>query len=105
MRYYSEVLDKLFDTEKDLLSAEKAFQKRVEVEKALKAKEAEEAKKKADERAARAKEVEAAAKAVQDAQKAYREKLNAFTKDYGGFHMTIKSDSDSFFDNLINLFF
>ncbi len=62
----------------------------------------EEARKKAlsDERKTRAKEVEDALKAVCDAQKAYEEKLDAFLKDYGSFHATIRTGEG----NPFNLF-
>ena len=54
----------------------------------------------AKERKERAKEVEDAFKAILEAQKAYNEKLDAFKKDYGSFHMTIKTGED----NPFNLF-
>lgn len=97
MRFYSDKLNKFYESEENCLAAEKAFDAEQE-QKAL-------AKKKKDEvRAARAKEVENAYKAYRDAQKTYHDKLAAFTKDYGSFHMTIKNDANdafrTFFDDL-----
>lgn len=61
---------------------------------------AEEAKKKAamNERKARAEEVENAYKDILKAEKAYKEKLDEFIKDYGSFHMTVHSGEDNPFD-------
>lgn len=99
MKYYSEALNKLFNTEKDLVMAE------------TKAKEAEVAKKKAEEekkknRATRAKEVETALKAANAAQTEAIKKLKAFINDYGYYHTSYVNDDvaestyDSFFDVL-----
>lgn len=64
MKYYSEKLDKLFDTEEEVKKAEQEHEKR---EKAKKKKE--------EERERRAKE-------VNDAYSHYLELLNAYLKDY-----------------------
>lgn len=89
MKWYSEKLNKLFDSEKECVEAEEAHDKAVA--------EAEEKKKALSEaRAARAKEVEAAYKAAIDARKEYEEVLHSFVKDYGSYHTTFKS-SDPFF--------
>ena len=97
MKYYSEQLKKLFDTPEELLAAE---------EKVNAAKRAEEEKKaqlKAQ-RETRAKEVEEAFKlANEDTKKAYA-LLEAFVKDFGPFHTTIKGAPVSLFDALFNLF-
>lgn len=88
MKYYSEKLKKLFDTEKELRSSEKEFEL-LEAEK----------KKKLDLKKARAKEVEDAYKAyatkVKEAElenkKLYAEYLklrNEFVSDYGSYHMS-----------------
>ena len=58
----------------------------------------------AEERKARASEVEEAYKAVLEASKTYREKLNAFVKDYGSFHMTLRTGEGNPFD-LFDKFF
>lgn len=84
MKYYSEKLNKLFETEKECVEAESAHEKALAEA---------EAKKKAlaEERASRAKEVEDAYKAALEAKKLYNEKLDAFLRDYKQFHMTVTS--------------
>ena len=85
MKYFSEKLNKVFDTAKECKEAEVAFDKE-EAEKV----------EKREARAARAKEVE-------DAYKKYQELLQKFIKDYGSFHMTINDGTSIFdlFDNFI----
>ena len=106
MKYYSEITRKTYD------SAEACEKAEAEVEAARVEKEAA-AKKKSEERAARAKEVEDAYQSYLDAQKVANEKnkeykklLDAFLKDYGYYHSTIKlgvpSVNDLFFDFLTN---
>jgi hypothetical protein len=97
MKYYSEQLNRLFDTHEALLAAE---------EKVNAAKRAEEEKKaqlKAQ-REKRAKEVEDAFKVAAEAQKKANELLNAFVKDYGSYHTTLKSAPGSVWDAFFNLF-
>lgn len=101
MKYYSETLQKLFNTEKELVAEET----RVKAEQLKKAA-AEKAKKEA--RTTRAKEVEKALKDANAAQKKAIEVLKAFIQDYGYFHSTIKEENvnpsgDPFFD-LIDTF-
>ena len=89
MKFYSEKLDKLFDTQELCAEAEEAHEKALA--------EAENKKLKlAEERANRAKEVEELYKAAVEAKKAYDEKLREFLKDYGSFHATFKN-VDPFF--------
>ena len=100
MKYVSEITKKAYDSEKECLYAEQEFQKKQEQEKVAK-------EKKAAERADRAKEVEEAYKAAVEANKAYREKLDAFIKDYQTFHMTYSSTSDlinDVFDSVFKFF-
>lgn len=82
MKYYSEKLDKMFDTEVALKVAEKEVD---EQEKKAKA----EAAAKAAERKNRATEVEDARKAMTDAQKRYRTLLEKFCEDYGTYHCSM----------------
>ena len=77
----------------EAIAAEKEYDEAV-------AKEKERKENLAKERKERAKEVEDAFKAILEAQKAYNEKLDAFKRDYGSFHMTIKTGED----NPFNLF-
>lgn len=97
IKYYSEQLNKLFNSVEELKEAED------KVNAAKKAEEERKAKVKA-ERETRAKEVEEAFKlANEDTKKAYA-LLDAFVKDFGPFHTTIKGAPVSLFDALFNLF-
>lgn len=100
MKYYSESLGKLFDTEKELTEAETTYQKeQEEKQKALE-------KKNAD-RAEAAKKVEQALADLRDARKNYNEVLSEFCKKYGAFHYSFTgkdAESDPFGD-LFSFFF
>lgn len=98
MKFYSENLHKLFDSEKELKDAE--F-------KAKKEKEAEEAKKKelVETRKVRAKEVDDARAAVYAAKKEYQKLLNAFIKDYGSYHASYSSNDLALIDDIFDCFF
>lgn len=102
MKILSEKTNKYYDTVDECIAAEKEYDEAVAAEK-----------KRQEElvtaRKARADEVEkafqnlvevkkAAAQAVADAKKEYNDKLNAFCKDYGQFHMSIKTGLDNPFD-------
>lgn len=87
MKYYSEQLHKIFDSEEACVKAEKTFE-----EEERKKKEAEE--KKANERKQRAAEVEEAMKMANEAIKNYRELLTKFCKDYGAFHYSFKDKGE-----------
>lgn len=106
MKYYSENLKKLFDTEKDLKEAEAKYEVALKCKVDLK-----------NEKKKRAEEVENAYKKTLEIKKEYAKKLdeaeaefiklkNNFVKDYGSFHMTYSSSDDilpeyfSFFRNL-----
>ena len=91
MKIYSEKTNKEYKTVEECLAAEKAFDDKLALEKAKKAE-------LTTQRKARAAEVEEAYSAIIKAQKAYREKLNAFVKDYGSFHMTVKTGEGNPFD-------
>lgn len=99
MKFYSELTNKVYDTEKACMKAEQEYKqaqaakKRAEEEKRLAEK------KKQEERAEDAKHVEAARLAMVDAQKAYKEELEKFCSKYGSYHYTTTS-----FDNLPHLF-
>lgn len=87
MKFYSELTKQLYDSEKDLKTAE------IEV-----------TKQKAD-RAERAKEVTEALKAANEASKKANKLLNEFVKDYGSFKTTIKDTDTSEGGSLINSLF
>jgi len=84
MKYLSEVTEKVYDTVDELNADEE------KVLTARKERELAEAEKKAK-REERAKEVEDALKAALDAQKDANDKLQAFCKDYGTFHTSLKN--------------
>lgn len=104
MKFYSEITKQLYDDEKTLAKAEQEIaDKKAAKEKARKEAEVKKASLKAD-REKRAKEVEDAFKVANTAQDNANKLLNAFVKDYGSFHMTMKKDTPSLFDSYSNLF-
>jgi len=96
MKYYSTVLNKLFDSEKECNKAEKE----AEVKQQAAKKAAEEAKLN---READAKKVEAAYDEMVKAEKNYQQVLSDFCKKYGSYHFTISQPTD-FVGHLFNLF-
>ena len=94
MKYYSEVLRKAFDTEKECVYAEKEHNEKVKAEE-------ERVKALNNARKDRAKEVEDAYKAMIDAQHRYTELVNKFVKDYDSWHMTISSPIEELADVLL----
>lgn len=100
MKFYSESLNKLFDTEKDLIDAEAKV-------KAAEAKKLAEEKAKKEARATKAKEVEKALKEANEAQAKAIKLLKDFTNEYGYFHMSYSTDNTKdkeTHDNLMNFF-
>lgn len=89
MKFYSEKLNQLFDTEELCAQAEDEHDKKVAEAEAQK-------KALAETRANRAKEVEDLYKQAIEAKRTYDEALQAFLKDYGSFHATFKT-TDPFF--------
>lgn len=96
MKFYSEVLNKVFDTQEECVKAEEAHKAKI-------AKAEAEKKAKDEKRAARAKEVEEAYKQAAEAKKVYQEKLNAFVQDFGSFHLTMREPVSV--NSLFDLFF
>lgn len=84
MKFYSETLNKMFESAEECAKAEKEdADKKAEIaakQKAL-----------ANERAARAKEIEDANKKVVEARKEYEKLLSDFIHDFGSYHTTFKS--------------
>lgn len=99
MKYYSEILNKVFDTEKECVKAEHEHKKacaekaRIEEEKKLAEK------KKQEERAEDAKRVEAKIQAYIQAQSECRKELESFCKKHGSYHYSTNS-----FDDIPHLF-
>ena len=110
MKYYSEKLNKFYDTPDACQRAEfeaKEKENLEKIEKERKEREAKEKKEKAIiERKALATEVDTARKAYLEAQKAYREKLEGFCSKYGTYHYTVENGEEipslfDFFGNLL----
>lgn len=98
MKYYSELLNKTFNSVEELEKAESET-KRLEQERKIKEKQLRE------ERGNRAKEVEEAYKIANEAQKKANKLLADFIKDYGSFHTSITEvDLPGYFDMVWNLF-
>ena len=121
MKFYSEKLNKLFDSEELCVKAEKEAIQAENRERVLRerkaAEEKEKKEKEAAERKAMAAEIEEARKTmlkvqknckeqIDEAQKDYRNKINAFVKKYGSYHWSSNSADDvpTLFD-IFNPFF
>ena len=103
MKFYSEQLNKLFNTAEELQAAED------KVNAAKKAEEERKAQLKAT-REARAKEVEEAIRQAQEDQKKANASnkhavnvLNAFVKDFGAYHISMKETVPSLWDTFFGL--
>lgn len=99
MKYYSDVLNKMFDNANDCLTAEREHAAKQE-------KEEYEKKRVAAERKAAADKVEAARKAMNEAQSAYKKELEGFCKKYGSYHYSSRDVSDipTLFNDIFNIF-
>lgn len=99
MKYFSEKTKRFYEDEKSCVDAEAKFD-------AEQARIAEEKKVLAETRKARAKEIEDAYKAAREADRHYLELRNAFVKDYGSFHMTVRSqEAPTPIEELFRMFF
>lgn len=92
-KYYSEVLQKTFDTKEECLKAEKAYEEKHKAELQLK-----------EERAAEAKKVEEAFTKANEAYKEARKQLSEFCTKYGSFHKTYSNVTPTT-KSLFDLFF
>lgn len=88
MKYFSEKLNKVFDTIEACEQAELQAKEAENREKIRKEREAAHQKELADKRKERAAEVDEARKAMVAAQKKYKEVLEAFIHDYHSYHFT-----------------
>ena len=99
MKYYSEMTDKVYETQEECEKAEEALvaKKKAEEEKQLALK---------NEREARSKEVVEAFKKAREAETEAQTLLKDFVKDYGSFHISYngKSSVPSMFDVLNDFF-
>jgi hypothetical protein len=87
MKYYSEELQKTFDTEEECVAAEKEYLDTLEKAK-------QEGARLREEKASRAKAVQAAYEKYVEAEKDYKSLRNDFIKDYGYFHATYSTSED-----------
>ena len=99
MKFYSELINKVYDTEKDCMKAEQEYKQALEAKKREEETKKLAEKKKQEKRAAAAKNVEAKREAMISAQREYREEIEKFCKEYGSYHFTTNS-----FDGIPHLF-
>lgn len=108
MVIFSEKTNKKYASVDECLADEQVFDKEQAERKAAAEKALAEAKAKKEElaktRKERAQEVEEAYKSILDAQKNYRKVLDAFVRDYGSFHMTLRTGEGNPFDFFENFF-
>lgn len=104
MKYFSEKLNRLFDSAEACQRAEFEAKEKENLEKIQKEREAAQAKREKEEkiaaRKAAAAKVETARKAYAEAQSAYRKELEAFCKQYGTYHYSTSNADEipSLFD-------
>lgn len=91
MKYFSEKLNKVFESEQECVEAEN----KLEIEEKAKA---EKEKQLAETRKERAHEIEEQYKKIMDDRKEYQRMIDDFVRDYGGFHCTFKSNEPIFSD-------
>ncbi len=89
-KYHSILLNKQFDTVKELETAEKEFKQKQEELAKRREEELKELEAKRLERQVRAKEVEEAYEKLSIAKQEASKLLNAFIKDYGSYHSTVR---------------
>ena len=110
MKFYSEKLNKVFDTAEACQRAEFEAKEKENLEKIQKEKALREAKEQkemeAAERKAMADKVEATRKEMVKAQNAYKEALNAFVEKYHTYHFSSSNPADipTLFDIFDNIF-
>lgn len=104
-KYFNQYTNEPFNTPEEADASEKKYLKEEEAKKRAEAERKAAAEKKNAERALEAKEVDEAYKAFIEARKAYQKKLSDFCKKYGTYHMSVKDTNtwdfvNSFFDLL-----
>jgi hypothetical protein len=99
MKFYSELTNKVYDTEKACMKAEQEYKQALEAKKREEEMKKLAEKKKQEKRAEDAKRVEVKREAMIKAQCEYREELEKFCKEYGSYHFTTNS-----FDGIPHLF-
>lgn len=81
MKYYSETLKKIYDTQEELISAERAYKKKLDEQKKKEAKEAERLTKLKAEKETRLQE-------INEARETYNKLLRSYWKDYGDYDLS-----------------
>lgn len=92
MKFYSEILNKVFDTEKACLDAELTHKQALEAKARAEEQKKLAEKKKQEERAADAKKVEALREEMVKAQTNYRKAVQTFVEKHGSYHFSTKSE-------------
>jgi hypothetical protein len=87
-KYWNEYTNEVFDTEEEAVASEKKYLAAQEAKKKAEEERIAAKKKKDSERAIRAKEVQEALTIAVKARKDYQVKLSNFCKDYGPFHFS-----------------
>lgn len=93
MKYYSETLKKIYDTQEELISAECVYKKKLDEQKKKEAEEAEEAERLTKLKAEKEKRLQE----IDEAREAYNKLLRNYWKDYGDY------DIGSAFRSLFNV--
>ena len=88
IKYYNEYTNEAFDTQEEELASEKKYIAEQQAKKKAEEERIAAKKKKDSERAIRAKEVQEALAIAVKARKDYQAKLSNFCKDYGPFHFS-----------------
>ena len=106
-QFYSDLLKKSFDTEKEAVQAEKIYKEKLKQQEEAKKAELKKQEEARALRAQRAKEVEDAMKTAYDAQQRATVLLSQFIKDYGSFHSTLARPvhTSPMFRELFDIFF
>lgn len=99
MKFYSELTNKVYDTEKACMKAEQEYKQALEAKKREEEMKKLTEKKKQEERAEDAKRVEAKIQAYVQAQSECRKELESFCKKHGSYHYSTNS-----FDGIPHLF-
>lgn len=90
MKYYSETLNKIYDTQEELISAENAYKKKLDEQKKKEAEKAERLTKLKEEREKRLQE-------INEARETYYKLLKSYWNDYGDY------DTNSIFHSLFDI--
>lgn len=99
MKFYSELINKVYDTEKDCMKAEQEYKQALEAKKREEEIKKLAEKKKQEARADAAKYINELREEMVEAQRKYRDAIEDFVAKYGSYHFTTNS-----FDGIPHLF-